>query len=272
MAVPHIVSFSWRQISGPSGILTNTDEKYASFTAPDVSGSTLQKATFKLTVKDSNNLEAEDEVEVTINQLPTANAGGDQRVNEGNMVMLDGTQSDDPDGTIESWLWEQVGGTPIVALEGSSSSQASFTAPVVASTSPVRLTFRLTVKDDYNFTGQDEIIITINRPPAADAGVNRTVNEGDTVTLDGSSSYDPDGIIETWLWEQVGGAPIVVLNNADTNTASFTAPDVSEPTAVKLTFKLTVTDNDNVKRSDEVKITINQPRFYDFWKRWICLF
>ena len=45
----------------------------------------------------------------------------------------------------------------------------------------------------------------INLPPVADAGEDRTVNvdeEGKaTVLLDGGRSYDPDGSIGGWAWE-----------------------------------------------------------------------
>jgi hypothetical protein len=45
------------------------------------------------------------------NQAPTANAGTDQTVNEGDNVKLDGSGSSDPDGTIASYSWTQTAGT-----------------------------------------------------------------------------------------------------------------------------------------------------------------
>ncbi|MBW2631825.1 MAG: choice-of-anchor D domain-containing protein, partial [Deltaproteobacteria bacterium] len=42
-----------------------------------------------------------------------------------------------------------------------------------------------------------------NQPPVADAGSNQTVNEGDTVTLDGSSSSDIDDGIASYQWSQI---------------------------------------------------------------------
>jgi len=52
----------------------------------------------------------------------------------------------------------------------------------------------------------------INLPPVADAGDDRTVDvdeEGKaTVLLDGGRSYDPDGTIEGWAWEDGKGTVI----------------------------------------------------------------
>ena len=60
----------------------------------------------------------------------------------------------------------------------------------------------------------------------ADAGPDQTVREGDTVVLDGSNS-SPRATITTYFWEQTGGSPTVVLENANTAKASFTAPKLS---------------------------------------------
>ena len=66
-----------------------------------------------------------------------------------------------------------------------------------------------------------------NAPPVADAGPNRTVDEGSSVTLNGSNSYDPDiGDSITYKWIQTGGNPTVTLNGANTATPGFTAPYV----------------------------------------------
>jgi hypothetical protein len=73
----------------------------------------------------------------------------------------------------------------------------------------------------------------------ADAGPDQTVREGDTVVLDGSNS-SPRPFIAAYFWQQTGGSPTVVLEDANTAKASFTAPIV-EPKGASLTFQLTVT-------------------------------
>jgi tetratricopeptide (TPR) repeat protein len=67
--------------------------------------------------------------------------------------------------------------------------------------------------------------------------------------LDGSTSTDPDGTIASYSWIQTAG-PSVVLNDANTNSASFTAPSVSVDTQLK--FSLTVKDDKGESSSPRI--------------------
>ncbi len=78
-----------------------------------------------------------------------------------------------------------------------------------------------------------------NIDPVANAGVNQTVEIGSEVTIDGSSSVDPDGTIESYSWVQTAGET-VTLSSTDQATVIFTAPSTID----SLSFTLTVTDND----------------------------
>ncbi|MGH8614399.1 MAG: PKD domain-containing protein [Gammaproteobacteria bacterium] len=62
------------------------------------------------------------------NQAPAANAGPDQSVRGAAIVALDGTASNDTDGHINSYAWQQIGGTP-VNLNGADTATPSFTRP-----------------------------------------------------------------------------------------------------------------------------------------------
>ena len=86
-----------------------------------------------------------------------------------------------------------------------------------------------------------------------------SVDAGDTVTLDGSWSSDPDRDALTYRWEQVFGSERLAIAERgitlSDNTAAaptFTAP--SNPRI--LTIKLTVTDLYGATTTDTVKITV----------------
>src|SRR5690606_34475157 len=82
------------------------------FDAPVVAAST--DIEFKLIVRDVRGSERESTVVITINPVvedntpPVANAGDDQRVIEGDTVVLDGTHSYDDDGDALEFAWMQV--------------------------------------------------------------------------------------------------------------------------------------------------------------------
>ena len=90
----------------------------------------------------------------------------------------------------------------------------------------------------------------LNRPPVADAGADRTVSEGTTVTLDGSSSSDPDNDSLSYSWTAPQG---ITLQNANAAAPSFTAPGVTSDTSYTLT--LTVSDG-AATDSDTVVVTV----------------
>ena len=95
----------------------------------------------------------------------------------------------------------------------------------------------------------------INQPPIADAGPDQTVNELAAVTLSGSNSIDPDDGIAEFLWEQLEGT-IVNLVNPGEEGITFTAPDVVS-TGEALIFKLLVTDSGNNVSSDTCIINVS---------------
>ena len=92
-----------------------------------------------------------------------------------------------------------------------------------------------------------------NTAPNAVAGMNQTVSEGASVTLDGSQSNDPDGDTLSFAWSQTGGSS-VALQGANTATATFTAPNVSSDTLLQ--FRLDVGDPGGLGGSATVNVTV----------------
>lgn len=103
----------------------------------------------------------EDNLSVTaLRPEPTANAGADQSVTEGDAVELDGSGSSDADGTIVSYQWQQLTGAT-VTLSNATTDTASFDAPTVAAAGET-LTFRLTVTDDDGQSSSNDTSVQVN--------------------------------------------------------------------------------------------------------------
>lgn len=253
-----LVSYAWVQTAGTSVSLSGAATSTPWFTSPfvDASGEAL---TFELTVEDDDGLTDTDTVIVNVsnvNQAPTANAGPDQNVGEGETVALDGSNSSDPDGIIASYAWVQTGGVS-VSLSNASSARPDFTAPNVG-TGGASLSFQLTVTDNEGLQSSDSCIVNVswvNLAPTADAGPNQAVNEGALVALDGSGSSDPDDGIASYLWSQIAGTP-VTLSSPTSPTPQFTAPLVAG-SGVALRFRLTVTDRGGLSDTDTVIINVS---------------
>ncbi|MGD8453411.1 MAG: PKD domain-containing protein [Phycisphaerae bacterium] len=93
-----------------------------------------------------------------------------------------------------------------------------------------------------------------NQAPTANAGDDQTVNAGQTVTLSGNHSTDPDGDALTYLWRQSGGSPQVELLAPFSALVRFTAPaDLDE--TVTLEFTLTVADG-YASATDQITVTV----------------
>ena len=89
--------------------------------------------------------------------------------------------------------------------------------------------------------------------PTASAGDDQIVVANGPVTLDGSSSTNPDGGDLTYQWAQSNG-PVVDIADSDMATASFTAPDVPIPMA--LLFELSIMDGNGLSSTDSCQVMV----------------
>ena len=256
-----IIAYFWQHTGGsPSVTLTDANTAKASFIAPIV-GPEGTSLTFQLTVIYYYYGYIFSDTDTTIvnvlfvNNPPVADAGPDQNVEEETTVTLDGSNSSDPDDGIESYRWKQVAG-PSVTLSNPQAAKPTFLAPNV-SEDGTSLTFELTVTDTGSLKATDTTTVNVtgdNDPPVADAGPDQNVDEETTVTLDGSNSFDPDDVIESYRWKQVAG-PSASLADPEAVQPTFLTPNVG-PGGVSFTFELTVTDVGSLRSSDTAIVNV----------------
>lgn len=93
-----------------------------------------------------------------------------------------------------------------------------------------------------------------NQAPVAVAGFSlTTASATHSVTLDGSNSYDSDGSVIHYLWQQISGPDVAIINSAF-DVASFEYPLVDNPTTFE--FSLTVEDNEGLVNSQTLTLTL----------------
>lgn len=192
------------------------------------------------------------------NQAPNANAGPDQEVASGAEVLLDGSQSSDPDGDELIFAWASADGFEF-DLSGGDTAQAGFIAPVIEIDSVFEFTLRVS---DGELESQDVVRILVKAEivaagvgPQADAGPDQSAESGTVVSLSGAGSTSDDGGELDFVWFQVDG-PEVALSNTSGRETAFTAPSVASE--VMLIFELTVTEN-GLSDIDEVRVTVVAP-------------
>ncbi|MUK43368.1 chitinase [Aliivibrio fischeri] len=186
------------------------------------------------------------------NKKPVANAGVDVSVIAPASVQLDGSLSSDSDGSIVSYAWTQVSG-PNVTLIGADSVNPSFTTDTF--TQSETLQFTLKVTDDKGATASDSVAVSVtvegtepvNNPPVAVIVAPTSVNKGDVVTLDASTSTDADSDPLTFTWVVPTGVDATVIGSQVTFTAA------SYPVDTPFTFSVTANDG---QASDTANVTV----------------
>src|SRR5207249_629888 len=134
-----------------------------------------------------------DTVQVTVkNDPPTADAGDNRQYSDSEpipSITLDGSPSFDPEHVALRYHWTQLSGWNVQL------SDPSAVKPTFAHPWPGTYLFQLVVNDGLQDSQPDVVAIVIgpNHAPVADAGLSRYVATG-SVTLDGTKSYDPDGV------------------------------------------------------------------------------
>ena len=253
------LTYEWTHDSALAIIIAGSDSLYTSFAAPDVAADTTFTVT--LTVNDGT-VGVSDTLQVTItdspNSPPEVTAGADQTVAEGSTVSLSGTATDaDPEDT-RTYEWTHDSALAIT-IAGSDSLSASFAAPDIAADTTITVTLTVSdgtvgVSDTLQVTITDSAAIPpgTNSPPTVNVGQDRTVSEGEPVSLPWSAS-DDDGDPLTYAWSQSPAVPAIAFASPGSSPTTFTAPRVDSDTL----FTLTLTANDGTgDGADSLRLTV----------------
>ncbi|UCG17296.1 MAG: PKD domain-containing protein, partial [Phycisphaerales bacterium] len=162
------ITFTWRQLTGDAvELVTTNDPAVVCFTAPEVEGDDV-RLFFAVTVSDGGG-SAEDSAYVDVRDPPEtagvliADAGPDQEVTAGDVVTLDGSGSQGPEGAELTYQW-----TGPVPIDNADAPIATFVAPDVTYTTELP-PFRLTVTYD-DLEASDETIVTVGPSDASGGG------------------------------------------------------------------------------------------------------
>ncbi len=104
-----------------------------------------------------------------------------------------------------------------------------------------------TATSSTNDTTQPPPTGSTNQSPTARINGAHSFLSGETVTLDGSGSSDPDGDNLLFDWSQSAG-PTIFLSGTSNSSLSFVAPTVNQPT--QYSFRLTVDDGELTHATD----------------------
>ncbi|MEP7278827.1 MAG: PKD domain-containing protein, partial [Bacteroidota bacterium] len=254
-----ISNYAWTKTSGPSTY------SIVSSAAASTEVNDLEEGiyVFTLQVTDNAGATASSTVTITVsaamaqrplaNQPPVANAGGNLAITvPANKIILNGSASNDPDGSIVSYSWTKTSGPATYTMADAAAANTSVNNLVEG----VYL-FTLQVTDNAGATASSSVTVTVNRAPnqapAARAGfdveITLPVNSSD---LDGTSSYDPDGTIAGYSWNKLSGPGATTIVNSNTPT-----PTVIGLSEGQYLFELTVTDNEGAISTDQVIVNVH---------------
>ncbi len=196
-------------ITGSGGISYNWDGGLGAGSSHTLTNIT-SNVTYTVTVTDANGCVSTDDITINVGPSLIPDAGMDVSICEGESTTLNAS------GGV-NYAWDN----------GPTTSSQTVTPTSTT-------TYTVDVDDGGGCSGTDDVTVTVNSNPTADAGVDQTICEGELANLSasGGTSYD---------WDNGLG----LGQNQDVNPASTT------------TYVVTVTDVNNCTDTDDIVITVN---------------
>lgn len=175
--------------------------------------------TYTVTITDANNCSASDDVTVNVNPIPVANAGADITLCMGDSAAFNATG-----GTL--YAWSQSAGLSCTNCSNPVASPAANT------------TYTVTVTDSNACSATDDIFVTVNPAPVANAGTDITICATGNTLLNASGGI-------SYSWSPPGG---------------LSDPSISNPVASPVSstnYTVTVTNANNCADHDEVLVFVD---------------
>lgn len=220
------LSYQWSFVSVPSGsqaVLNNASSVTSTFT-PDKPGNYVVQLTVSSLI---NNIPVTNSANLNISTsvvAPVADAGSAQTVHPVSQVVLNSSQSFDPNGLPLTYHWTlQTPAGSNASLSNANSANPSFIVDVLGS-----YTASLVVNDGYLDSSPASVVIdTFNSAPIANAGSSGSTTVGTLVSLNGSGSSDADHDSLSYSWSLISkpAGSTALISNANQAIASF-VPDL----------------------------------------------
>jgi hypothetical protein len=243
------LAYHWKQLTGVSVSLSDSNAVAPSFVAPHSDDETQFR--FALTVHDGAEASAPDTVAIFINRKPLLNgiAAAHDTIADDMTLALHALASDADHDSL-AFAWSATAGT----ISGAGA-QVLFSPRLVTDT--ITANIRVQVSDGKGGSAQDSLRLVIyhgNDAPAARAGEDQFVTEGDTVRLSGALSSDPENQALSYLWRQIHGAR-ATLSDSQAVAPYFIAPRATPDTTLR--FVLKVHDGLDASAPDTLQIDVN---------------
>ncbi len=207
--------------------------------------------------------------QVQTNQPPVADAGGPYSVAEGSTVVLDGSNSSDPDQSSSTLIYQWdldddaiFGETGAGAMRGNEiGSNPAFSAAGLDGPSSVVVSLRVTDNGGLTDTGTATIDVTNVAPTITSIASNAAdINEGQSVTVSGTFADPALGVASetfsgTAMWSDGVSTAVIIDGTLGTfNTTRFFADDhpLTGTASDEFTVSLTISDDDGGSSSTSI--------------------